>query len=97
MNEMTIEKLECDEKITTILKTPKTEMLSSGKWNKLFIKEEFPKVILCLKNVLSKNIFSNSLTIGNKYVATSLTNGKIRVLNDNGKFGNYPKELFENL
>lgn len=97
MNEMTIEKLESDEKITTVLKTPETEIKNSGKWDKLFIKEEFPKVVFCLQNTLSKNIFSNSLTIGNKYVATSLTNGKIRVLNDNGKFGNYPKELFENL
>lgn len=97
MNEMTTEKLEFGEKVTTVLKTPETEFKNSGKRDKFFIKEEFPKVILCLKNALSKNMFSNSLTIGNKYVATSLTDGKIRILNDNGKFGNYPKELFENL
>ncbi len=97
LNEMTVDNLTLNDKIITILKTPKTEIKNSGKWDKLFIKEEFPKVIFCLDNIFSNNVFSNSLTTGNKYVATSLTDGKIRVLNDNGKFGNYPKELFDNL
>lgn len=92
MNLVTDKHNNSDKKILT---NSKSKLPIAKELDEVFIKNEFPKIILCSKISFLNNIFSNSITLNNRYVAVSNNDLSINILNDKGRFRSYPKELFE--
>jgi ABC-type uncharacterized transport system permease subunit len=64
-----------------------------------FLKQAYPKYLLCISINDDGNNFANSLTTGMKYLCVDFNKEKniYTILNNNNKQGNYPASIFDKL